>query len=205
MKHYFQTKLDNGQTIIDFGKEATGTKWYTDDSYTTTEVAGMVLLPSGILPYWKGEKALSEVPQSEIDRFLVFAPEPVLANTFEFGTPEYNKADQNWKCWYELKQYFAEEFLYKSSICGGFTYRRIRSGRLMCEVQTGNTHRISMRLGIGDRTWDNWENQRPEDPDAFGIARHETNGGGAWVELLILPLDGKYKTAQQALYESELA
>jgi hypothetical protein len=89
-------------------------------------------------------------------------------------------------------------------LVGGFTIRTARSGRLLVCVEKGESHRLICRSGDGDRTWNNWEERMPMDENAYGIARRETNGGGSWVELLIVPVDRPYKTAQQARYENEL-
>jgi hypothetical protein len=203
MKHYFQTKLEDFTSIIDFGNEANGSRYSTPiDQNSPSEVAGLVHLPAGVLPYWTGEDAVTATPEEEMRNWLDYNPAPTI--TGEWGTPEWTKADHALTVWNAQRVQFAESLLHVRSVCGGFEIRRAKSGRLMCEVLVGASHRISMKMGAGDRSWNNWTDRIPDGTGAFGIARPESNGGGCWVELLILPLDNRYRTLSQQNYESEV-
>jgi hypothetical protein len=92
----------------------------------------------------------------------------------------------------------------KDRLCGGFTIRHTKSGRLMCEALDGTSHKIIIYGGGGDRSWNGWNDRMPLDEKAFGIATPESRGGGMWTELLIVPVDGAYKTAQQVRYEDDI-
>jgi hypothetical protein len=205
MKHYFQTKLEDFTTIVDFGNEANGSQYSIPiGQNSTSEVAGLVHLPSGVLPYWSGEDAVTATPKEAMDGFLSTLTNPTILSQLDWGTPEWNKANLELMNWNIQRVQFAENYLHVRSICGGFEIRRSKSGRLMCEVQVGASHRISMKLGAGDRSWNNWIDRVPDGTTAFGIARPESNGGGCWVELLILPIDGEYRTLSQKNYEQEV-
>jgi len=205
MKHYFQTILEDKSTIIDFGAETNGSKYYTGmDGDQPTEVPGLVHLPSGVLPYWSGEDAVTATPSEAMVNWLISNPSPTILTGLEWGSPEWSKAEHALTAWQTKRVTFAQHYLFLMSLCGGFEIRRAKSGRLLCEVTAGATHRISMKFGAGDRSWNNWTDRIPDGVGAFGIARPESNGGGCWVELLILPLDGNYKTLAQQNYESEV-
>jgi hypothetical protein len=203
VKHYFQTKLEDFTSIVDFGSEANGSRYYTGiEQNAPDEVAGLVHLPAGVLPYWTGQDAITATPEDAMRGWLDANPTPTI--TGEWGTPEWAKSDHALTVWNAQQVQFAESLLHVRSVCGGFEIRRAKSGRLLCEVKVGATHRISMRYGSGDRSWDNWVDRIPDGVGAFGIARPESNGGGCWVELLILPLDNRYRTLSQKNYESEV-
>ena len=205
MKHYFQTILEDKSVIIDFGAEANGSQYYTGiDQNAPDEVAGLVHLPSGVLPYWSGEDAVTAVPEEAMVNWLIANPSPTTLTGLEWGSPEWGKAEHALAEWMTKRVTFAQHYLHDRSICGGFELRRTKAGRLMCEVKVGATHRLSMKAGAGDRSWNNWADRIPDGVGAFGIARPESNGGGCWVELLILPLDGNYRTLAQQNYESEV-
>jgi hypothetical protein len=204
MKHYFQTKLEDFTSIIDFGNEANGSQYSIPIGQNSpSEVAGLVHLPAGVLPYWSGDDALYSTPKEEIEPLLADTPAPSDI-TCEWGTSEWIKANHDFEVWRTKRIQLAENYLHVRSICGGFEIRRAKSGRLMCEVLVGASHRISMKMGAGDRSWNNWVDRIPDGTTAFGIARPESNGGGCWVELLILPLDEKYRTLSQKNYEQEV-
>ena len=202
MKHYFQTQLEDFTTIIDLGAEANGSKYFCPDLFE--EVAGLVHLPNGVLPYWSGVDAVTATPDHAMRSWLDANPTPASLTTLEWGTPDWAKAEHDLTAWQTRRATYAQHYLHDRSICGGFEIRRAKSGRLLCEVQAGATHRISMRMGAGDRSWNNWVDRIPDGTNAFGIARPESNGGGCWVELLILPLDGNYRTLAQKNYEAEV-
>jgi hypothetical protein len=205
MKHYFQTTLEDSSTIIDFGNEVNGPRYYIGiDDTAPNEVAGLVHLPVGVLPYWSGQDAITATPKEAMQGWLDANPTPEWQSTAEWGTPEWAKAENAMMVWHSQRVQFAESLLHVRSVCGGFEIRRAKSGRLMCEVLAGATHRISMKMGAGDRSWNNWVDRIPDGTTAFGIARPESNGGGCWVELLILPLDGLYRTISQQNYENEV-
>jgi len=205
MKHYFQTILEDKSVIIDFGAEANGSRYSTPiEQNSPSEVAGLVHLPSGVLPYWSGEDAITAVPEEAMVNWLISNPSPTILTGLEWGSPEWSKAEHALTAWMTKRVTFAQHYLHVRSICGGFEIRRAKSGRLMCEVLVGASHRISMKYGAGDRSWNNWVDRIPDGTTAFGIARPESNGGGCWVELLILPIDGNYRTLSQKNYEQEV-
>ena len=205
MKHYFTTTLEDHSTIIDFGNEANGSRYATCiEQNAPYEVAGLVHLPSGVLLYWSGEDAISAVPERAMQNWLISNPSSPSLTGLEWGTPEWAKAEHDLTAWQTKRVTFAQHYLHDRSICGGYNIRASKAGRLMCEVLPGATHRISMKMGAGDRSWNNWVDRIPDGTTAFGIARPESNGGGCWVELLILPLDGNYRTLAQKNYEAEV-
>jgi hypothetical protein len=205
MKHYFQTKLEDFTSIIDFGSEANGSQYSIPIGQNSpSEVAGLVHLPAGVLPCWSGEDAVIMTPQGELSGFDDCTPKPPPLDGLEWGSAEYRKADLAQTNYLVKRLLFAQNYLHVRSICGGFEIRRAKSGRLMCEVKVGATHRISMKYGAGDRSWNNWIDRIPDGTTAYGIARPESNGGGCWVELLILPLDNRYGTLSQKNYEQEV-
>lgn len=206
MKHYLQVRLEDFTSIIDFGAEANGSQYSTYNvplRNSPYEVAGLVHLPAGVLPYWSGEDAVTATPKEEMDGFLATIPAP-LDLPSEYGSPEWARANNALMAWNAQRIQFAENHLHVRSLCGGFEIRRAKSGRLMCEVKVGASHRINMKYGAGDRSWNNWVDRIPDGTNAFGIARPESNGGGCWVELLILPIDGNYRTLSQRNYEQEV-
>jgi hypothetical protein len=205
VKHYFQTQLEDGSNIIDFGNEANGSRYSIPIGQNDpSEVAGLVHLPYGVLPYWSGEDAVIATPDHAMRSWLDANPTPASFATLEWGTPDWAKSEHDLMAWQTKRVTFAQHYLHDRSICGGFEIRRSKSGRLMCEVKVGASHRISMKMGAGDRSWNNWVDRIPDGTTAFGIARPESNGGGCWVELLILPLDGNYRTLSQRNYEQEV-
>ena len=205
MKHYFQTILEDKSVIIDLRAEANGSRYYIGiDQNAPDEVAGLVHLPTGILPYWSGEDAVTATPKEAMQNWLDANPTPTTLIGLKWGTPEWAKVEHDLVTWVTQRATFAQHYLHMRSICGGFEIRRAKSGRLLCEVKVGASHRISMKFGAGDRSWNNWADRIPDGVGAFGIARPESNGGGCWVELLILPIDGNYRTLSQMNYEQEV-
>lgn len=78
-----------------------------------------------------------------------------------------------------------------------------KKGRKAIRIIEGDTHTYYLRHGEGDTSWDGWYERRPVNA-MFARATRESNGGGCWLEVVIMEKGVQAITAEQKEYMDEL-
>jgi len=96
-----------------------------------------------------------------------------------------------------------KEYFHKPVDCKAVPFTT-KKGRQACRITEGDTHTFWMQSGSGDRSWNDWASRRPANA-LYANAVRTSNGGGCWIEIIIMESDKDQVTSEQQAYLDELS
>ena len=78
-----------------------------------------------------------------------------------------------------------------------------KKGRNAIKIDLGISHTIKIKYGSGDKSWGNWDKRKLVNA-FYAEAVRNSNGGGCWVEVIIMEVGKEIITTEQASYMEDL-